>query len=162
MVAAGAPVRTAPDDLLEPAVQASLLRRVVAYDPGLSGGEAVRVLVVHGRLSAPRAAELALALTAAGFVASALEVDEAERVASARVVVWVMPDAASDAVKRLTTTRSWLSVCGEGATTLSGGAALALRRREDGRPEILLHLGRLKAEKHAFLSSLVEMAKVIR
>jgi YfiR/HmsC-like len=142
-------------------VQASVFRRIFAYDPALREVPRVKVLVVHGRLSAARAADVAAAFEAEGISATAVDVEVAGAVADGAAVLYALADVPAEPLAELARGRRLLTISGDADSAEKGRVAVALRRRAGGQPEILVHLPRLATDGHELSARLLKLATVL-
>jgi hypothetical protein len=143
-------------DALPFPLQAALLRKIAHYDPALARAPA-RVVVVAGRLSAPAAHALAQAFRDAGLAA---EVADAEhlRAPDAPALLYAFPDVPGTELRDACRAGPALCVSGEAALAERGAVPVALRAREDGRPEIVVNLEVLRADGRTLDSGLLRLA----
>lgn len=127
-------------------LQAALFKKIFSFDKTLAGGAEVAVI-------GPSSDGIVSAFKAAGINAKA-----SDNLAGANVV-YVMPGAPSP--KDQTGAKSILSISGDASYAESGKVAIALGI-EGGKPQIIIHMGQLKAEKHEFSPELLKIAKVIQ
>jgi len=76
-------------------------------------------------------------------------------------VVYLTPEADVSAVAVLCAEKRMLTVSGLPALAENGEVAIGIGGNDDA-PEILVHLGRVKAEQHELSSELLSLARVIR
>ncbi len=148
-------------EALPPRVQASVFRRIFAYDPALRGKPRIKVLVLHGRLSAERARDMAAAFEAEGLAAAQSDVDVRPGTLDDATVLYALPDVPAQPLAELA--REWrlLTLSGDAEAAEKGHVAVALRRSAGGQPEIVVHLPRLAADGHELSARLLKLATVL-
>jgi hypothetical protein len=156
---AAAPARAG--EALPPHVQASVFKRIFAYDPALRASPRVKVLVLHGRLSVVRALEMAAAFEEEGVAAGRSDIEAAPAVLDEGTVLYVLPDVPAGALAELTRGRRLLTLSGDAEAVERGRVAVGLRRQPGGQPEILVHLPRLIADGHELSARLLKLATVL-
>jgi hypothetical protein len=156
-----APPRARADEALPAHVQASVFKRIFAYDPVLREAPRIKVLVLHGRLSAARASEIAAAFEHAGISAAESEVEVPSAILDGATVLYALPDVPTGPLSELALRRRFLTLSGDAEACEKGRVAVALRRRPSGQPEILVHLPRLAAEGHELSARLLKLATVL-
>jgi hypothetical protein len=156
VVVAGAPAR-ADDAALPAKLQAALFRKILAYDRALAGGQA-KVAVVSGGDDGA-AGEMVSAFKDAGVDAALVKPGELEK--SASNAVYAMQGAPAGKVSAACAKLKALSLAGEAAGVESGTVAVGLVAGDDGRPEIVVHLARVKQEGHELAAELLKHARVI-
>ena len=142
-------------------VQASVFKRIFAYDPVLRAQPRIKVLVLHGRLSAERAAEVVAAFEAEGLAASQSEVDLPTGALDDATVLYALPDVPQVPFAELASGHRLLTLSGEAEAAEKGRVAVALGRSPGGQPEILVHLTRLAADGHELSARLLRLATVL-
>ena len=127
-------------------LQAALFKKIFSFDKTLTGGAEVAVIgsSSEGIVSA--------------FKAAGINAKSSDNLAGANVV-YVMPGAPSP--KDQTGAKGILSISGDASYAESGKVAIGLGI-EGGKPQIIIHMGQLKAEKHEFSPELLKIAKVIQ
>lgn len=161
LAALAAAPRVRADETLPAQVQASVFKRIFAYDPVLRGAQRIKVLVLHGRLSTARASELAAAFEREGITAAESEVEVPSAVLDGATVLYALPDVPTGPLADLALRRRFLTLSGDAESCEKGRVAVALRRRPSGQPEILVHLPRLAAEGHELSARLLKLATVL-
>ncbi|MFL5262393.1 MAG: hypothetical protein ACJ79L_08325, partial [Anaeromyxobacteraceae bacterium] len=121
----------------------------------------IKVLVVHGRLSAARAADVVAAFEAEGVSATAADVEVAGAVVDGAAVLYALADVPAVPLAELARGRRLLTISGDADRIEQGRVAVALRRRAGGQPEILVHLPRLTADGHELSARLLKLATVL-
>jgi hypothetical protein len=158
---AAAPAAARGPDALPPRVQASVFRRIFAYDPALREKPRVKVLVLHGRVSAERARDIVDAFEAEGVPAAHSDVDVRPGTLDDATVLYVLPDVPAEPLAELARGRRLLTLSGDAEAAEKGHVAVALRRSASGQPEIIVHLPRLAADGHELSARLLKLATVL-
>jgi hypothetical protein len=161
LLAAAPPARAHAHDVLPPRVQASLFKRIFAYDPALHAKPRLSVVVLHGRLTAAQAGEVVEAFEAEGFAVAQCEIGTAHAALDDATVLYALPDVPVHSLAELARSRRLLTVSGDADAALRGDVSVALRRTAGGQPEIVVHLSRLAAEGHELSARLLKLATVI-
>lgn len=159
----GAPVSSAlADSMLVPAkTQAAILTKMLAYDKALQSKPGVKFLLIGSERDPGLAEELVGAFKALGVIVIATKTDELAGKANDSTIVYMMTGIASTVVKRLCAERRVLSVSGYPGLAENGDVSVAIGLRPDGKPQIVVHLGRLEAEGHQFSPDLLKLAKIV-
>jgi len=147
-------------DLVPLAVQAAILKKVMGYDRALDGLQDLRVLVVHAASARSRAEEVVRAFERVGVDARRVE-EESPPALSASTVLY-FATGADPRWKEAAARAGSLTVSGNADLARRGDASVGLRRRLDGRTEILVNLGRARAERHDFSSYLLTIASICK
>jgi hypothetical protein len=161
LLAAPWAVRALGRDALPPRVQASLFKRIFAYDPVLHAKPRLSVVVLHGRLTAAQAGEVAEAFEAEGFAVAQCEIDHVPAALDEATVLYALPDVPAHALGELARSRRLLTVSGDGDAVQRGDVSVALRRSATGQPEIVVHRPRLASEGHELSARLLKLATVV-
>jgi hypothetical protein len=148
-------------EALPPRVEASVFKRIFAYDPVLRAKPRVKVLVLHGRLSAARASEIAAAFEAEGLAAARGELDVPPSSLDDATVLYALPDVPAEPLAELARAQRLLTIAGDAEAAERGRVAVALRRRPGGQPGIVVHLPRLAADGHELSAHLLKLATVL-
>jgi len=145
------------DEALPAKLQAALFRKILAYDRKLADRTA-RVAVLAGGDDGA-AEQMAAALRQVGL--EAVKVKPAELEKPGFDALYQMPGASGAKVSALCQRLGLLSLAGEAAPADAGSVSVGLGTRDDGRPEIVIHLARVKQEGHDFSAELLRLARVI-
>jgi len=147
------------EDALPAKMQAALFRKILAYDRKLADRTA-RVAVVSGDDEAA-AGEMTAALKQAGLEATQAKAADLEKPGASFDAVYRMRGAGEAKISAACLRLGILSLAGDAAPAEAGSVSIGLGTREDGRPEIVIHLARVKQEKHEFPAELLRLARVI-
>ena len=151
-----------PEAAVPPALQAAILKKVLGYDRALEGKSEPRVLVVHDRSSAAVAAELEREFELIGVRARSCDAEAAQKTPLDPATVVYLAAPPSPALLEAIAGARALSVSGSPDLVERGQASVGLRRKPDGRTEILIHLGRALAEHHDFSSYLLTISTLVK
>lgn len=154
------PIASAQEMPVPPQLQAALFKKIFDYDRTLSEQSSVRVAVVHGGDDAV-AVMVANAFQNDGVDAVVVSRDDVTEEITEASVVYMTPGFDTGALAALCTQYGVLSVSGVPELAVSGQVAVGIGTR-DQKPEILVHLKRVKAEGHEFSAELLSLARVIR
>lgn len=157
-----APLPASAQDMPVPArFQALLFKRLFAYDKALQARGPARVLVVTAAPGGGAAQDLVREFTAVGVQAEAVRPEDAAGRQDAATVLFAFPDAAA-AVRDLATRTRVLSITGFPALVEGGDAAVGVAKKPDGKPQIIIHLPRLKAQGRELSSEVLRLARLIQ
>lgn len=149
--------------MLVPAkTQAAILKKILVYDKALQGKTNVRFFLVGSEKNPGAAEEITAALREVGLTVGSARIDELAAKLDDAAVVYVVSGVASASLKRLCVEKKVLSVSGFPGLAESGDVSVAIGLREDGKPQIVVHLAQTKAEGHEFSAELLKLAKVVR
>lgn len=143
-----------------PDLQAALFKKIFDYDRTLASGDVVHVLVVHGGDDSV-ATPVASAFRGGGLDAEVVPVAELDTRIAPSSVVYVTPGTDTGLLEAFCTQNGVLSVSGVPELAVDGRVAVGIGTR-DQKPEILVHLKRVKAEGHELAAELLNLARVIR
>lgn len=153
------PARAADEAMPVPAkFQAVLFKRIFAYERQLKSQPKVRVLLAS---DSDAARELLRELEAVGLGAQLLSpADARSELAPPGTVVYFFPETPA-ALRKLALERQVLCISGYPSLVLAGQASIGVDKKADGKPQILVHLPRLKAEGHELSSDVLRLARVV-
>lgn len=135
-------------------LQAAIFKKVITLDRTLTARQSAKILVVH---SGSGADEVVDAFKAAGLTASAVAEGQLAGAIAGADIIYLMPGTSGAALSK---SKGVLSLTGVPATVESGQAAIGVGLK-DGKPEIIVHMGQLKAEGHDISADLLKLARVI-
>lgn len=159
LLCGGAMLYAQAADMVIPAkLQAMIIKKVVSFDQALASKPAFKVVVVYAAESEMVANELAREFGSNGITAEVVPVAGLSGKIAACDVVYLCPGAA--AAKGTVDGSGKLSVSGVPAFVNNGTVSVAIGEA-DGKPNILIHQGRLAQEKHEFSSKLLKLATVV-
>lgn len=144
-------------------LQAALFKKIFDYDRTLQSQPQVRVLVLYPTpAEEPQTSrDLVAAFDQHGVSATALPANElASRIEEA-AVVYLLPGVDPAFVEPLCLEKGILSVSGLPELAETGSVAIGIGSR-DQKPKVLIHLRRVKAERHELAAGLLSLAEVIR
>ena len=150
----------AADEMPVPAkFQAVLFKRIFAYERVLKAEPQVRVLLAGtGNTEAARA--LQQEFEAVGIPAAQVPAAKVAAELGAGTVLFLFPDSPAS-LRELALKRKVLCISGFPALVLAGNASIGVDKKADGKPQILVHLPRLKAEGHELSADLLRLARVV-
>ncbi|HET9450723.1 MAG TPA: hypothetical protein VFO83_07580 [Aggregicoccus sp.] len=158
LLGSAAPALAADEEMPVPAkFQAVLFKRIFAYERTLKTLPQVRVLLAS---ESSAASELQRELEAVGVAAHTLAPEDARVQLSPGTVLYLFPDSPA-ALRKLALERKVLCISGYPALVLAGQASVGVDKKADGKPQILVHLKRLKAEGHELSSDVLRLARVV-
>jgi hypothetical protein len=159
MIATLLPARA--NEELPPRIQAALFCKVFLYEKEL-GHRAPRVVVLTGNVSSGRGEDVVRAFSEAGADASGAEWGGRLPTVDRGTIIYAFPDVPSLELRRLATDAGALTISGDAGMALSSRVSVALRRKPDGHPEILVNLPLIRSERRELSSALLHLATVIR
>jgi hypothetical protein len=139
-------------------MQASLFKKIFAYDKKLSTTTEIKVVVAFVDSSAGLKDEIVKAFQAAGILVKALKADQLAGNLGDISVIYLTSGGIP--IRSVCQKSQILSITGMSALVENGSAAIGLGSA-DGKPKIIIHLGELKAEGHEVSAKLLQLAKVI-
>lgn len=163
MLLLAAPILRAAEAMpVPPKLQMAIFKRVFQYDRTLAGKGPVQVLVVHNGMPAEQLDDLLATFRWAEIPASAVHVQELGQKIRPGAVVYIVPGVAPAAFMGHCAEHEVLSISGLPSLARGGSVSIAIGAGGDGRPEILVHRGRLKIEKHDISAELLKLARVLQ
>jgi hypothetical protein len=141
-----------------PGMQASLFKKIFGYDKKLSTLTELKIVVAYAEASAASKDELVKAFQDVGISAIALKADQVAANLGDTSAVYIASGAAS--AESVCRKNHILSITGIPSLVENGTAAIGLGVVE-GKPKILVHLGKLRAEGHEVSAKLLQLARVI-
>jgi YfiR/HmsC-like len=156
------PAGLAQDAAVPPTLQATLFKKIFAYDPALQAPGGVRVVVVYTGASTAVVSQVVAAFSELGIPATAVDVRDAETALASATVLYLAEGNGMQAVLAKAAARKLLSISGIASLAERGEVAVGLGKSSSGRPEIVVHRGRLKREGHELSANLLRLARVIQ
>ena len=141
-------------------LQAALFKKIFEYDRTLQDRGAVLVAVV-GPPDSPVSDEVVSAFSAAGLSAERIDPSSLEKRLLDVAVVYVTPGLDFGFLTSFCEKNGLLSISGVPEFVARGDVAIGVGIK-DQKPEIVVHLRRVKAEGHDLAAGLLEVARVIR
>jgi hypothetical protein len=162
-VAAWAMLATATaEEMPVPAgLQVALLKKIFEYDRTLSSTDGVVLALVHQEPESPLTRELLKEFQAGGIRAQAIPEGELGASVASAHVLYVMPGVDTGPVQAWCERNKVLSVSGLPELVSAGKVAVGIGLK-DQKPEILVHIRRVKSEGHDLAAALLNLATVIR
>jgi hypothetical protein len=142
------------------AIQAAIFKKIFGYDHILSA-IAPRIRIVYAPEYASAAKDLEKAFRAVELSVDLAPIDQIHQLGSANVV-YVLAATVPAALKDLCAKSKVLSVSSLSSLAYRGDGSVALRMKGDGKPGIVVHMGRLAAEGHELSASLLQLVEVVR
>lgn len=148
---------------LPPAVEAALFAKIMNYDRRLEALPTAerRVLVVYSPQKNADVKGIQEAFAALNMPVITSTVDAAASKLAGVVAVYVADDVVSVSLQQMIANASLLSFSGSAALAEAGSVSVGLGIRTNGRPEIVVNRGRLKAEGHALAANLLAVSRVV-
>ena len=142
-------------------VQAELFRKIFEYDRTLSRNN-WSLLIVYTEKGNAGVSDLVSAFRSAGISASAAPSATALGKTTGTSVVYFFPEAGTDSLRAVCASLGILTISGTSSLARNGGVSVAVGLRPDSRPEIVVNLPRVKAERHDLASGLLSLAEIVR
>jgi hypothetical protein len=139
-------------------LQANIFKKVFEYSKGLENIAEITVLVASEKPSADPAPQVVKAFAAAGMTAKGVAISNLSESVSGKTVVYVLSGAAI--AKGVCEKAGLLSITGVPSMVESGDVAVGLGS-EGGKPKIIVHKGRVDAQKQELSSKLLQLAKIV-
>lgn len=155
------PARADEEQVVPVEVQAAIFKKVFGYDRSFEGRPPSSILVVPGGDSRGRAETVAAEFGRAGFSTEVVEEAAAAARLEVGVVVYLLSAPKGPLLDELARA-GVLSISGDPDLAVRGVVTIALRRKPDGRTEILVHLARARAERHDFSSYLLSISTIVK
>lgn len=142
-------------------VQAAIVKKVIAYDRALDQRADLLVLVLGDKSNRTGAEEAAAAFRRVGLEAELA--DEGGTPSRLRPgVILFLVSAPSPALLEAAAHAGSLTVASDPELAVRGKASVGLRRKIDGRTEILINVARARAERHDFSSYLLTISTILK
>ena len=142
-------------------VQVAIFQKVFTYDRSVQDGDSLDVLVVHEGESNGAAEEIANSFQEVGISARTVGLDRLSDEIDRAFAAYVLQSASSAYVQELCAANHVLSISGAPELAERGDVSIAIGR-DRRKPELVIHLSRLRAEGHALSSELLKLARIIR
>jgi hypothetical protein len=143
-------------------LQGVMLAKILRYDRQFAAKVKDRVLVVYHRADDPACRTVSMALTAGGAATSEATLEGLASVPSDALALYACAGVAVDQVAKAAEKSSLLTLTGTPGLVTSGTFTLGLEVGEDGRPQVVINMSRMKKEGHMISSELLALARVIR
>ena len=140
-------------------LQSAMFKKIFGYDRSFEGQNEFSVLVVY----ANETSELELILDAfdeVGVTATGVPSEKLADKIQFASILYVLPGVDTSPVKPLCAEHGVLSISGVPALAEEGEVSVGLGT-ENGRPRIVVNLGRAKSENHQFAADLLRLSKVV-
>lgn len=160
LVPLGVLVAEAEDMPVPTDIQVAIFKKIFSYDRSAEGAVSLDVLVVHGGES-NLAEDVAGSFEAAGIPARTVPLELLSEEIDLGFAVYVLPGATSSQVRELCRERRVMSISGAPELAERGEVSVAIGQA-DRKPEIVIHLNRLRSEGHELSSAVLGLARVIR
>jgi hypothetical protein len=151
----------ADDERLPAAVQVVMLKKIFQFDRDLETRDA-KVAVAATDDAMGEAEKIAAAFQQAHVDARTAKVSALSASLGSFNVVYAMPGAMTPVLKDVCQKGGALTVSGTGSEAAKGEVSVALGKKPDGKPEIIINLKSAKSEKHNFAASLLGLATVVQ
>jgi hypothetical protein len=145
-----------------PKLQMAIFKKVFQYDRTLAGRGPVRVLVVHGGDVAAQLEDVLASFEFAQIDAEPVHHRELADKIDGASVLYVLPGVPTAAYMDRCVEGAILTISGHPSLVQRGSVSIAVGLRGDGKPEVIVHRGRLKAEQHDVSAELLKVARVLQ
>jgi hypothetical protein len=142
-------------------MQMAIFKKVFLYDRTLAG-KPVQVLVVHNGMRPDELQELLASFRWAEISAVPVHAHDLPEKIGEGSVAYIAPGVVPAAFMGPCAAHEVLSISGLPALAQQGSVSIAIGAGGDGKPEILVHRGRLKAEKHDISAELLKLARILQ
>jgi hypothetical protein len=142
-------------------LQVALFKKIFEYDRTLPTQRSVRVAVVHEGPESESTRQIVKEFRSGGVEAIALSVEVLETTLGSVDVLYVAPGVDPDRVQGFCARERVLSVSGLPELATTGKVSVGIGLKEQ-KPEILVHIRRVKSEGHELASGLLSLATVVR
>ena len=141
------------------ALQSTILAKALKYDQSLPSKPKIVILAGSGHAAdAEVAAKAFRSLGGSVEIASAGDIGSKFKGAGA---IYAFPGMLNESVRQLCVSNKVISLSADGDDAVAGRASISLGV-SDGKPQIIVHLARSKAEGHKLSSRLLKLARVIQ
>lgn len=141
--------------------QGEVFKKVFSFDRTLADREDVELLIVYQGQPTGVIGDVMASFQQAGIVASTTSGTDLPSRIDRAAVVYFAPGVDVDAFSALCAQNQVLTISGVPSFAEDGHVAIGVDLR-DGRPEIVVHMARLKSEGHEFSSELLRLSRIIR
>lgn len=141
-------------------LQAALLKKVASFDRALEG-KALGVILVYENETPAELSEMLTAFKKVGLPPTLIKASDFKS-RPAAPIAFVLSSALLPAVLAECERAKILTISRSVDGTLAGKTTLAFAMRADSKPQIVIHLGRAKAEGRDFAAGMLSLARVIR
>jgi hypothetical protein len=142
-------------------LQVEIIKRIFSYDKVVANQAKPVVFVVHQDEGPVKADEVVEAFEVVGLVSIAVRLDDLSSQIQTPSAVYVVPGVEHSTVRRYCAEKRALSISGVPELAESGSVAVSIGE-EDSRPQIIVHMKRLRDEGHSFSAQLLRLARVIQ
>lgn len=160
-VTASLPAHADEQQVVPVDVQVAIFKKVFGYDRSFEGRSPSILVVVPDDRPRERAEMVASAFARLGFLADVVEEEVVAPRLGSGVVAYLLSAPRGPLLDELART-GVLSISGDPDLAVRGVVTIALRRKADGRTEILVHLPRARAERHDFSSYLLSISTIVK
>ncbi len=157
--AAGAAAQPMP---VPPKLQMAIFKKVFQYDRTLAGKGPVQVLVVHDGDVGEQLHDVLSSFEFAQIAASPVHYSQLAQRIDGASVLYVLPGVPASAYMDRCVEKAVLSISGHPSLVQRGSVSIAVGLRGDGKPEVIVHRGRLKAEQHDVSAELLKVARILQ
>lgn len=152
----------APGASIPVLLQATLFKKVLHYDRTVEGAMASSPAIVVVHPEGGEDSSVREAFTKNGFTVREARAKDIEGQLAGAVAVYLVQGAQGEAVQALCEKHHVITLAGTSAPAEQGRVSVGLGVKDDGRPQLIVNLRRVKAEGHELSSQLLALAKVIQ
>jgi hypothetical protein len=142
-------------------VQALFIKKVAAFDRALSN-KPLKVAIIHQKDSSESVADVLSAFGAVGVSAIGVIATDFKTDGMDFTVAFILNGATTPAVIAEAEKAQLLTISSTVPPVTEGKVTMAFGVREDGKPQIIVHLARSKTQGRLLSSDLLNLARVIR
>lgn len=154
-------VAGASDTGVPPDLQAAIFQKIFTYDRTIESAVDILVVVVHDDDSSELAEDVARSFETVGISARAVSLEGVSSEIQNASAAYILPGASSTRVRELCTDHGVLSISGEPALVERGDVSIAIGKK-GRKPQIIIHMNRLRDENHVLSAEVLKLATVIR
>jgi len=141
------------------ALQGAILAKALNYDQSLSSNP--KIVVLAGGSQGADAEVAAKAFRALGGSVEIASADNLKSKLSGAGALYVLPGMLNESVRQLCVSNKVISLSADADDAEAGRSSIAVGVA-GGKPQIIVHLARSKAEGHKLSSRLLKLAKVVQ
>ncbi|MEW5848421.1 MAG: hypothetical protein AB2A00_06380 [Myxococcota bacterium] len=145
-----------------PSQQAPVFKKLLDYDRSLQSRKGAYVVLVVHTANVQVAQDIIAEFRKVGVAAISAPVAQLPQLIVRASAAYLVSDAVTPQVLDLCAQNKVLTLSDGDRFVGSGQVAVGLGAAADGRQEIVVHLGRMRAEGHELPASVLRLARVIR
>lgn len=142
-------------------LQVAIFEKIFSYDKTLQSNGDWRVVVVYENDPGALRNEVVAGFQGVGIPARAVKVDRLDTEIGGAAAAYVLPGVSSALVKELCAENGVLSISGLPSLAEEGDVSISIGTK-GRKPQIIIHMGRVRAEGHELSAEILKLAKLIR